>query len=167
MKIRYFILALSIALSLVPEVLADDDLLRIRALRAARKVARMTTPPEVSAKGNTNFGGIWGGRYVFAPGASNCGSRLSSFQFRHLFGTRGSSGYMNTNHDGEFFGRSRDKGRRWEFGKSVSSGGRRAVVAVVYHSLARNGNSAGTAYVLSISGGCTVTYVANAVRLAR
>lgn len=72
-----------------------------------------------------------------------------------------------TNHAGDFNGRSRDKGRRWEFARNISVGGRPGVLAVVYANLARNGGSAVTGLGLSLSGGCNFVFGANALRQSR
>jgi hypothetical protein len=166
MKIAQLVVAVVVALSFSFEASADTSQLRVRALRQARKLARTAPPAEVSAAKNTNFDGMWGGRFVYSS-RSSCARRLSSFNFRHLLVTRRGSGYLSTNHDSDFTGRSRDKGRRWEFVKRFSSSGASGVIAVVYHSIARNGNSAGAGYGISFSGGCDLVYVANAIRLAR
>ena len=167
MKMSYLIVAVAVVCSLSWEAVADTAQLRVRALRQARKASRMAPSSEVSAMKNTNFDGVWGGRYLFNSRGSSCGSRLTSFDFRHLLVTRGGSGYLSTNHDGDFNGRSRDKGRKWEFVKSYSSRGQTVALAVVYQSLARNGNSAATGLGVSISGGCVFAFGGNAIRLAR
>jgi len=167
MKVKHVAVAIAVALSLSWEARSDDSQLRARALRHARRMARTSSAGEVSAMSNTNFAGVWGGRYVYSSRGSSCGTRLTSFQFRHLLLTRGASGSLSTNHDGDFGGRSRDRGRRWEFAKGVSVGGRPAVLGIVYQGLARNGNTAATGAAISISGGCDLLYVANAIRLAR
>jgi hypothetical protein len=166
MKLHHVVVAIAVALSFSFDAGADTSQLRVRALRQARKIARTTPQPEVSAAKNTNFDGVWGGRYVYSSGSS-CAQRLSSFNFRHVLVTRGGSGYLSTSHDRDFTGRSRDKGRRWEFVKRFSSGSASGVVAVVYHSLSRNGNSAGSGYVISFNGRCELVYVGNSIRLAR
>jgi hypothetical protein len=166
MKAKYFVVAVVVALSLSWEARSDDTQLRTRALRQARRIARTSPAGEVSTMTNTNFAGVWGGRYIYSSRGSTCGTRLTSFQFRHLLLTRGSSGSLSTNHDGDFGGRSRDRGRRWEFAKGISAGGRPGVLVIVYQSLARNGNTAATGAAVSV-GGCTVAYGANAIRLAR
>ena len=167
MKIRCLILAASLAMGFVSECVADEAMLRVRALRAARKMVRTAPSPELTAMKNTNFQGIWGGRYNYSSRGSTCGTRVTSFNFRHVLLTKGGSGFLGTNHDGDFNGRSRDKGRKWEFIKGLSVGGRPAALAIVYQSLARNGNSAGTGAAISIQGGCIVAYGANAIRMAR
>jgi hypothetical protein len=167
MKKYCLIVAALLGLSFASEAVADDVMLRVRALRAARKMVRAEPGPDVSAKINTNFQGRWGGRYIYSSRGSSCGTRLTSFDFRHVLLSRGASGYLSTNHDGDFTGRSRDRGRKWEFVKGISAGGRPAALAIVYQSLARNGNSASTGAAISISGGCVVSYGANAIRLAR
>lgn len=166
MKNLYCIIAAFLAVSVVPEVFADDIPLRAQAIRAARKLIRSQASPELSTKANTNFQGAWGGRYIFYPGGSSCPTNLTSLDFRHVLRTRGSSGYLSTNHAGGLNGRSRDRGRRWEFVRTTSFNGRQAAVLVLYQSLARNGSTAGTGMVLTIRGGCTYMYVANAIRLA-
>ena len=167
MNNRCFVVAVLLGLSFVSEAVADEAMLRVRALRAARKMTRTEAVPEVSAKVNTNFQGGWGGRYIYYARGSSCGTRLTSFDFRHVLVNRGASGYLSTNHDGDFTGRSRDRGRKWEFVKGISVGGRPAALAIVYQSLARNGSSASTGLGLSIAGGCLVSYGAKAIRLAR
>ena len=167
MNIKLIVIAVAVMLPLPCKAESDDALLRVRALREARKMVRSSNQGEVTVLKNTNFSGIWGGRYLFSSRGSNCSTRLSSFDFRHLLTTHGSSGYLATNHDGDFTGRSRDKGRRWEFVKSVTINGRPGALAIVYQNLARNGNSAATGAALSISGGCLFAYGANAIRLAR
>lgn len=167
MKKKYLLCAAILAMNIPGEVFASDAALRVRALRAARSVVRGEPSPELSAKRNTDFQGLWGGRYIFYPGASTCGTSITSINFRHVLSSRGSSGYLATNHAGDFTGRSRDRGRRWEFVKGTSVNGRQAALVVVYQSLARNGSSAGTGISLTVRGGCTYTYVANAIRLAR
>jgi hypothetical protein len=166
MKVSHLVIAVVVGLSVSWEAVADTSQLRVRALRQARKMARMAPPAEVSAMKNTNFDGVWGGRYIFNARGSSCGSRLTSLDFRHLLVTRGGAGYLSTNHDGDFNGRSRDKGRKWEFVKSYSSRGRQIALAVVYQSLARNGNSAATGLGVSISGGCVLSFGGNSIRLA-
>jgi hypothetical protein len=164
MKIRYFIIAALLALSLVPEAFANNAALRVRALRAARKLFPSEGAPEVSTKANTNFQGAWGGRYIFYPGGSTCATSVTSIDFRHVLRSRGASGYLATNHAGGFNGRSRDRGRRWEFVRGTSINGRQAALVVFYHNLARNGSTAATGMMLTIRGGCTYGYVANAIR---
>ena len=167
MNFRLLFLAVSISLSLSVNAYGDDGLLRIRALRVARKVARTAPTPGVTVKKNTNFEGVWGGRYYYASGASTCGTSVSSFDFRHLLVNRGSNGILSTNHAGDFNGRSRDKGRRWEFSKGITVGGRPAAIFVLYQNLSRNGDSAVTGIGFALQGGCVISYGANAVRLAR
>jgi hypothetical protein len=114
---------------------------------------------------NTTFDGIWGGR-LFADPRSTC-SVPRSFDFRHRLTTRGGSGYLATNHARDLSGRSRDKGRRWEFVRYDSVGGRRGIVVIVYHSLARSGNSAGVGFGVSLEGSCDAIFGGNAIRLGR
>ena len=165
MKNIFCIIALSLAISVVPEAFADEIPLRVQALRAARKVFRSEGSPEISTKANTNFQGVWGGRYIFYPGGSSCPTNVTSIDFRHALRTRGASGYLATNHAGGLNGRSRDRGRRWEFLRTTSFNGRQAAVLILYQSLARDGRTAGTGMAFTIRGGCTYMYVANAIRL--
>lgn len=167
MRSSRLVYAVVLLLGLVADASADDELLRGRALRLARKMAGASKSGDVNALKNTNFDGVWGGRYSYSSRLSTCSSSLSGFNFQHVFVTRGGSGFLSTNHDGDFRGRSRDKGRRWEFVKTMTVGGRPAALAVVYSNLARNGNTAGTGVVLSISGGCLITYQGSARRMAR
>ncbi|MEN9847204.1 MAG: hypothetical protein RIS36_2351 [Pseudomonadota bacterium] len=167
MKINSLVLALSLSMGFVSECVADEAMLRVRALRAARKMVRTAPSSQLTAMKNTNFQGIWGGRYFYTSRGSTCRTRVASFDFRHVLLTKGGSGFLSTNHDGDFTGRSRDKGRKWEFVKGMTIGGRPAALAIVYQSLARNGNSAGTGAAISIQGGCIVAYGANAIRMAR
>jgi hypothetical protein len=147
--------------------LAEYNEQKRQAIRIARRVARMEPTPDVVSMANTNFDGVWAGRYAYASGASTCPSRLRSFNFQHVFITRGGRGILSTNHDGDFTGRSRDKGRKWEFAKNITVGGRPAVLAVIYQNLAKNGSSAGTALALILPGGCIVAYGAAAVRVVK
>lgn len=163
---RVFAVIVSV-LSIVVDADADEGRLKMRALRQARKLVRASSTAEVVTMTNTTFDGVWGGRYVFSSRGSTCTPRLTSFDFNHLLITRGASGYLSTNHDGDFNGRSRDRGRRWEFVKGMYVNGRPAGVAIIYQSLARNGDSAATGAAVSIRGGCVITYLATAVRLAR
>jgi hypothetical protein len=167
MKYWHFIVASVLAVSVTGRAIADDGLLRMRALRQARKLMRSSPSADVHALKNTTFDGVWGGRYVYHSGGSTCSPRIASFDFRHMLVTKKSSGYLSTNHDGDFTGRSRDKGRRWEFVKGIYIGGRPAGLAIVYQNLARNGKSAATGAAISVQGGCLITYVANSIRLAR
>jgi hypothetical protein len=167
MNLGHLFLATAVVLSLAGEVAADDGHLKLRALRQARKLVRASYSGDVGALRNTTFDGVWGGRYVFSTRGSTCTPRLTSLAFEHVFFTRGSSGYLSTNHDGDFNGRSRDRGRRWEFGKGIYVNGRPAAVAIVYQNLSRNGNSAATGVAISIRGGCMLTYLATAIRVAR
>ena len=157
----------AVALSTPWRAEAEDALLKMRVFRELRKMTRASSHGEVAALKNKNFDGIWGGRYFYSSRNSTCGSLVSSFDFRHILGTRGGAGALSTSHDGNFAGRSRDKGRRWEFGKTIPVNGRSAVILVGYASLARNGNSAATAYGLRTDSGCILTLGANAIRLAR
>jgi hypothetical protein len=165
MKLSHLFVAVAVVCSVSWEAVADTSQLRGRALRQARKAARLALSSEVSAMGNTNFDGLWGGR-LFADSRSTC-SVPRSFDFRHRLTTRGGSGYLATNHARDLSGRSRDKGRRWEFVRYDSVGGRRAVVVIVYHSLARNGNSAGVGFGVSIEGSCDAIFGGKAIRLGR
>ena len=167
MRVNHVLLAIAVSFGVCLDAGAQTSQLRVRALRQARKMVKSSPAGEVSALTNTNFDGIWGGRYVYSSSASSCATRLTSFNYRHVLVTNRGSGYLSTNHDGDFTGRSRDRGRRWEFVKGNSVGGRPAALAVVYQSLARNGNTAATAAAVSISGGCLVSYGANSIRLAR
>jgi hypothetical protein len=157
MKIRCLILALSLSMGFVSECVADEAMLRVRALRAARKMVRTAPSPELTAMKNTNFQRIWGGRYNYSSRGSTCGTTLTSFNFRHVLLTKGGSGFLSTSHDGDFTGRSRDKGRKWEFVKGITAGGRPAALAIIYQSIARNGNSAGTSAAVIVRGGCIVS----------
>lgn len=167
MNFRRISCVVVLSFTLCSEVFADDGYLRHRALRAARKMMRSAPAGEIQASGNTNFDGIWGGRYFYVPRASTCGTRLNSFDFRHVFLTKKGDGYLMTNHDGDFTGRSRDKGRRWEFSRNLTVRGVPATIAVVYMSLARNGGSASTGISIAFRGGCVVSYGASAIRLAK
>ena len=165
MKMSHLIVAVAVVCSLSWEAVADTSQLRVRALRQARKAARMAPSKVVSAMKNTNFDGVWGGR-LYADSRSTC-SVPRSFDFRHRLTTRGGSGYLATNHARDFAGRSRDKGRRWEFVRGDTAGGRRAMVVIIYHSLARNGNSASVGFGVSIEGACDALFGGNAIRLGR
>jgi hypothetical protein len=167
MRLKPIFCAIVAILSVGSDAFADNMTLKYRAIQAARRMARQEPVGEISSLKNTSFDGIWGGRYLFSPRSSTCSTKLSSFQFRHIFVTQKANGYLATNHDGDFTGRSRDKGRRWEFSKGVSYRGTSAVVVVVYQSLARNGNSAGTGIAVSVRGGCTLSWGGIALRLAR
>jgi len=147
----------------IEDTVAENASDKLRALRLARHVARAVPSSEVTSQANTNFDGAWAGRYWYSPQNSTCPSPIGTVDFRHLFRTRGGDGLLITNHDGSFGGRSRDKGRRWEFAKSVSAGGRTAGLAVVYGNLARNGGSAGSAYGVSV-GACRLVFVGTALR---
>jgi hypothetical protein len=165
MKLSHLIVVAAVVCSFSFEAVADTSQLRVRALRQARKVARMAPSAELSAAKNTNFDGVWGGR-LYADSRSTC-SVPRSFDFRHRLTTRGGSGYLATNHARDLTGRSRDKGRRWEFVRADSVGGRRAMVVIIYHSLSRNGNSAGVGFGVSIEGACDALFGGNAIRLGR
>lgn len=170
MRLKPIICAVVVSLTVGTDAFADNVTLKYRALQAARRMARQAIPNptgEVVLLKNTTFDGIWGGRYIYAPQGSTCSTTVSSFDFRHVFLTQKGNAFLSTNHDGDFTGRSRDKGRRWEFAKEVSFRGAPAIIAVVYQNLAKNGNSAATGVGLSIRGGCTVTYVGNAIRFVR
>ena len=167
MRIKPIFCAVMVIVSIGTDAFADDVTLKYRALQAARRMARYESGNQVTPLKNTTFGGIWGGLYIFSPRSSTCSTKLTSFNFRHVFLTQKGNGYLATNHDGDFTGRSRDKGRRWEFSKGVSYRGAAAVIAVVYQSLARNGASAGTGVAVSVRGGCTLSWGGNALRLAR
>jgi hypothetical protein len=150
----------------IEDTVAENASDKLRALRLARHVARAVPSSEVTSQANTNFDGAWAGRYWYSPQNSTCPSNISSIDFRHLLVTRGGSGVLRTNHAGDFNGASRDKGRRWEFTRAVSVGGRPAILAVVYLNLARNGGSAGSAYGVSV-GACRLVFVGNALRQSR
>lgn len=146
--------------------LAEESGHTARALRLARRVTgNGEVVNSVLLKKNTNFDGVWSGQYRYTARGSTCSTRLTRFNFEQLFITNGSRGLLSTNHDGDFNGRSRDKGRRWEFVKSVSVGGRPAVLAIVYGNLAKNGQSAATGIAISISGGCRIVWEASARRI--
>jgi hypothetical protein len=66
MKAKYFVVAVVVALSLSWEARSDDTQLRTRALRQARRIARTSPAGEVSTMTNTNFAGVWGGRYIYS-----------------------------------------------------------------------------------------------------
>ncbi len=146
---------------------ADDGLLRGRALRLARKMAARYQAGDVTALKNTNFDGVWGGRYSYSPRVSTCSPRTLGFNFQHVFLTRKGSGFLSTNHAGDFTGRSRDKGRRWEFVRRLTVGGRPGELAIVYGNLSRDGNTANTIVAIQARGGCLLAYQGTAVRLAR
>jgi hypothetical protein len=153
--------------SFVSNASAETSHDRVRALRLARNMVRQSSSAEVEMLKNKSFDGIWGGRYYYASAASTCPNRIPSFNFRHLLVTHGGSGYLSTNHAGDFTGRSRDKGRRWEFVKSVTISGRPALIGVIYGSLAKNGNTAVTAAAIVLKDACTLAYGSRATRLAR
>jgi hypothetical protein len=167
MNCKQLVVAVAVALSTPWKAEADDAPLRMRVLRELRKMVRSSPQGDVTVLKNKNFDGIWGGRYFYSPRASTCGSPISSFDFRHLLATRGVAGALATSHDGDFPGRSRDKGRRWDFGKVITVDGRSAGMVIAYGSLARKGNSAATVFGLRANNGCILTFGANAIRLAR
>jgi hypothetical protein len=167
MSSRPFVCALVLILSFVADASAEDGRLGGRSLRLARKMLRHSQSGDVSVLKNTTFDGVWGGRYSYSSRLSTCSNRVSGFNFQHVFLTRKGSGFLSTNDAGDLTGRSRDKGRRWEFQRRITAGGRPAELAIVYGNLSRNGNTATTIFLLNIQGGCLFGYQATAVRLAR
>ncbi|MFO0417196.1 MAG: hypothetical protein ACK5Y6_07905 [Pseudomonadota bacterium] len=161
------LLTVVFTLTSASHALAEYNEQKRQAIRIARRIARTEPTPDVVSMANTNFDGVWAGRYVFSSRVSTCTPRLQSFNFQHVFITRGGRGILSTNHDGDFTGRSRDKGRKWEFSKNITVAGRPAVLAVIYQNLARNGSSAATAIGIQFVGGCSIAYGAAAVRVVK
>jgi len=117
----------------------------------------------VTSKAGPNFSGFWAGRYIKV--SETCASRVSSIDFRHALNQAGGRARLATNHDGNFTGSSRSKGRRLDFGKSVTfSNGVTCGLGLVYRDMARNQRSATTALAAVCNNGCRVAFGGNALR---
>jgi hypothetical protein len=144
---------------------ADDQEIA-RAIREADKVVGNRTirakrsTAEGLGKSGANFSGNWSGTYVKVR--SNCSLDLNSFSFRHALRQSGGRAVLNTSHDGEFFGTSRDRGRRLEFGKRITlRNGGTCGLGIVYKDIARNRRTTNTGYGVAC-GSCVVGFGAQA-----
>jgi len=107
----------------------------------------------VSAKAGPNFSGLWGGRYIKV--SETCSTPIASFNFRHGLNQAGASAFLATNHDGSFSGRSRDRGRRLEFTKTIRTrNGLQCGIGIVYKDLSKNKRSTATGYAVVCANGC-------------
>jgi hypothetical protein len=147
-------------------VLADTGIAMKEAKRALRVELNRasgrfgTQAAFTRQRGGPDFSGRWAGRYVKVR--DNCGrADIPSFLFRHILRQNGGSASLATSHDGNFSGRSRDRGRRLEFEKPATSN---CNVAVVYKNLSNNRRVSGTGYAVACSNGCVVSFGANAIR---
>lgn len=127
----------------------------------AKSAARDKRMSRIVLRAGPNFSGRWAGRYVL--GSRNCDAPFSSFLFRHIFSQSGGRATLQTTHDGTFSMQSRDKGRRFEGGKSGNGKYGPYNVAIVYKNLSKDGRVSGTGYGVSV-GGCTYGFGANAIR---
>ncbi len=164
-----FYMCLSVCAAFSPlgsSAMADTD----RAMKEAKRALRIelmrasgrfgTQAAFVRQAGGPNFSGRWAGRYVKV--GDNCGrANIQSFLFRHILNQNGGSAALATSHDGSFSGRSRDRGRRLEFTKPVTSN---CNAAVVYKNLSNNRRVSGTGYAVACSNGCVASFAANAIR---
>ena len=148
---------------------AEEGLEQV-AISEASFASRMDSPKlnrisrrRVIAKAGPNFSGFWGGRYIKV--SETCATTISSFQFRHALNQAGAGAALVTNHDGSFSGRSRDRGRRLEFAKSIRGrNGLQCAIAVIYKDLAKNQRSVGTGYAVVCDNGCRSLFGGNALR---
>ncbi len=132
--------------------------LRVELMKASGRFG--TQSAFIRQRGGPNFSGRWAGRYVKV--GDNCRrANIQSFLFRHILNQNGGSASLATSHDGGFSGRSRDRGRRLEFTKPVTSN---CSAAVVYKNLSNNRRVSGTGYAVACSNGCVVSFGANAIR---
>ncbi len=132
--------------------------LRVELMRASGRFG--TQGVFIRRGGGPNFSGRWAGRYVKV--SDNCGrANIQSFLFRHILSQNGGAASLATSHDGGFSGQSRDRGRRLEFTKPVTSD---CDAAVVYKNLSNNRGVSGTGYAVACTNGCVVSFGANAIR---
>ncbi len=159
-------------LTIVPPakaVLAEERLQEaaiLGATAASRKFPprfRRESRGRMNAKVGPNFSGLWGGRYRKV--SERCSTPIDSFNFRHGLNQVGASAYLATNHDGAFSGRSRDRGRRLEFTKTITArNGLRCGIGIVYKDLARNQRSTATGYAIVCANGCGSSFGGYGVR---
>jgi hypothetical protein len=140
-----------------PAIRQAERALRIISNRSAR--LRASADRVAPRRGGPDFSGRWAGRYVRV--SNGCGIRATSLLFRHILSQQGGLAVLQTSHDGIFYGRSRDRGRRLEFEKAVS---RNCRVGIIYKDLSRNGRVTVTGLGLGCSDGCLTAFGANAIR---
>ena len=114
-------------------------------------------------KSSPNYSARWAGKYIRVN--TTCSTIPTSFLFRHILFQSGAAASLQTSHDGNFSGTSRDKGRRIEFSKQTTyPNGVTCGIAVVYKNLSNNGQVSGNGYAFSCSNGCKAVYGANSIR---
>ena len=150
-----------LATSASAQAAPDEELVKA-ARRAARVVEARARTKGASVMG-PDFTGAWAGRYVYVRSASTCPSPISGFLFRHLLRQNYFTAILLTSHDGAFAGVSQDRGRRVAFGKTVSTRGGPANIAVIYTNLGKDGATVTTGYGLNVAG-CTVVFGAVGIR---
>jgi hypothetical protein len=168
-SILNFFVILASSISLVPgatAVRAEDfntqTLLREADKAVGKRTIRSKRPNSWGALGGPNFSGRWWGTYSLA--SANCPVGIQRFNFRHVLYQSGGAVSLNTNHDGGFYGSSRDRGRRLEFTKTITlRNGTMCALAVVYKDLAKHKRSTNTGYAVAC-GSCLWTYGAIARR---
>lgn len=168
--LRLFLLFLSIASCAISGNADAKDLTTIEsitmrtvrfALRAQLKHIRRRNIV-VIRKSGPNYTGRWAGRFVLA--AANCNPPITSFLFRHIVTQNGANGAILTSHDGLFIGMSRDRGRRFEGFKAITtSNGTHVGLGVGYKNLSKDGRVSSAAFAVSV-GACTFGYGANAIK---
>jgi hypothetical protein len=101
---------------------------------------KATNPVRFNRK-STQFSGRWRGS--FRRISSSCIGAPNVLNFVHIINMRGNRVAVSTNHDGIFYGISRDKGRRIELAKEyTANNGVRVQIAMIYDTLNKNSSRA-------------------------
>jgi hypothetical protein len=145
----------------------SQEKLMITARQAAfRSYVRTRAYEKNNFRGNnqTNFPGRWYGTYFL--NSDYCGGLNRRFNFRHIIRMRGAATALTTSHDGTFYGRSREGGRKLEtYTEYQDTDGSYVEAALAYANLRNNRASSGFAARLTDDyGSCEFSYGATAYR---
>lgn len=112
-----------------------------------------------------SFAGSWSGRFSFVPSSSTCSTSVTSIVFRHKVALRGLAAALATNHAGSFLGSSRDRGRSYQFVKTVDTSSGTFLAGMGYSNLSSSGRAAIIVYLVEhVPSRCRFAYGAVARR---
>jgi hypothetical protein len=153
--------------SIEPTITKAQESLALDAKKAAFRAyirARSFEAKTLKVNSKTNFPGRWSGTYYLSR--NGCGSINSRFNFRHIIRMNRASTVINTSHDGTFYGRSRDGGKRLEvFNSYRDTDGTDVDASIVYQNLKSTRASSGfAAQITDDFGSCRFSYGATSYR---
>ena len=144
---------------------SETENTRYQARKALRSIGFWARGKATGSRKIANLTGLWRGTYTLYPEASTCLMKIPEIKIEHIFAQVGASALLGTDNIGEMMGRSRDKGRMWEFSHTILINGRPTVFLVVYQNFIKGRDVALTGLAIKVSGGCTYVYVAGASRI--